>query len=161
MSSPSELARELERANEEAISFATSCSPEEWASVVPCDGWPVGVVVHHVAEGYDLVSRWIESALAGHPIEDTAEGIDAANLRHAEEFAGVGVTEAVELLRTKGAAAVAKVARLETSDLGKTTPFGPAGGQPFSVEQFCSAAVGHVRSHLGRARTAVGHDGEA
>jgi hypothetical protein len=124
--------------------------------VVPGECWPVCVVVHHVAEGYDLVSRWIDCALAGHPIEDTVEGIDAANLRHAHSFAGVGVAESVALLRTNGAAAIAKVGLLGESDLGKTAAFGPAGGQPVSVEGFCIVAAEHVRSHLGRARAAVG-----
>jgi hypothetical protein len=155
MPTPSELAGELELANEDVIAFARSCTPEEWAVVVEGEGWPVCVVVHHVAEGYDLVSRWIDRALAGRPIEDTGEGIDAANLRHAQDYAGVGVLQTVELLRTRAAAAVAKISRLGESDLGKTTAFGPAGGQDFSVEQFCVAAAGHVRSHLARARTAV------
>ncbi len=158
MPNPSDYAADLERANDDAVAFASSCSPEDWAEVVPGDGWPIGVVVHHLAAGYDLVSRWIDCALAGDPIEDTAEGIDAANVRHAEEFAGVGVAEAVALLRTNGAAAVAKLAQLDVSDLPKTASFGPAGGQPFSVEQFCVAAAGHVLSHLSRARNALGHD---
>lgn len=161
MPTPSEYAEELERAKEDAIAFARSCSPAEWVAVVQGEGWPVGVVVHHLAEGYDLVSRWIDCALAGHPIKDTEEGIDAANLRHAQDCAGVGVVETVELLRTKGAAAVAKLGRLGESDLGKTAAFGPAGGQHFSVEQFCIAAAGHVRSHLAQARTAVGPNAES
>jgi DinB superfamily len=161
MTTPSEYAEDLEQANQDAIAFATSCSPEDWVTVVPGEQWPVCVVVHHVAEGYDLVSRWIDCALAGHPIEDTAEGIDAANLRHAEAFAGVEVAETLELLRTSGAAAVAKLGRLGESDLAKTAAFGPATGQQFSVEQFCMAAAGHVRSHLGRARAAVGKDGDS
>jgi hypothetical protein len=161
MPTPSEYATELERANEDVIAFANSCSPEEWVAIVQGEGWPVCVVVHHLAEGYDLVARWIDCALAGHPIEDTGEGIDAANLRHAQEFADVGVVETVELLRIKGGGAVAKLGRLDESDLRKTTAFGPAGGQHFSVEQFCIAAEGHVRSHLTRARTAVGQEAES
>jgi DinB superfamily len=153
---PSDYAAELDRANDDAIAFATSCSPEDWAAVVPGDEWPVGVVLHHMAEGYDLGSRWIDCALTGRPIEDTMDGIDAVNLRHAKEFAEVGVSETAELLRRKGAAAVAKLARLSESELARSTAFGAAGGKQFSVEQFCQAAPGHVRSHLDRARSAVG-----
>jgi hypothetical protein len=155
---PSSHAADLERASEDIIAFAESCSPEEWVTVVPGDNWPVCVVVHHVAEGYDLVSGWIDCALTGRPVEHTASGIDAANSRHADDFAGVGVQEAVDLLRVKGSAAVAKIRGLNVSDLALAAPFGPAGGQPFSVEQFCVAAAGHVRSHLGRAATALGRD---
>ena len=156
-----ELAGELERAHEEAIAFATSCSEEEWTAIVPGDDWPVCVVVHHVAEGYELVSGWIDCALSGRPIEDTAEGIDGANVDHAEKFGSVGQSETVALLRANGAAAVAKLGRLDESDLAKTAAFGPAGGQPFSVEQLCGAAAGHVRSHLGRAQSALGKVTEA
>jgi hypothetical protein len=161
MTTPSEYATDLERANEDAIAFAASCSAADWVVDVQGEGWPVCVVVHHVAEGYELVSRWIDCALGGHPIEDTAEGIDAANLRHAQDFAGVGQLETVDLLRRKGASAVAKLGRLGESDLAKTTAFGPAAGQYFSVEQFCTAAAGHVRSHLARARAAVGRNAES
>jgi DinB superfamily len=161
MPRPSQYSAELEQANEDAIAFALSCSPREWVTVVPGEGWPVCVVVHHIAEGYELVSGWIDCALAGDPIEDTEEGIDAANLRHAQQYAGVGVAETVELLRDKGAAAVAKLGRLGEADFVRTTAFGPAGGRQFSVEQFCVAAAGHVRSHLGRARAALGQNAEA
>jgi hypothetical protein len=152
----SEYADELERAIDDAVSFAESCSAEDWATPVPGEDWPVSVVVHHVALGHDLVLRWIDCALVGRSVEDTREEIDTFNLRHAEESAGVGVAETVELLRTNGAAAVAKIRRLSETDLERTAPFAPADGQPFSVDQFCSAAVGHVRTHLGHARAVVG-----
>ena len=84
------------------------------------DDWPVGVVIHHIAEGFNLVSRWIDCALGGRAIEDTAEGIDSANRRHAEDFASVGVEETVELLNTNGAGAVAKIRGLDEPDLKKT-----------------------------------------
>lgn len=160
MTVPSELAAELKRANDDAIAFATSCSPEDWGTFVPGDEWPVCVVVHHVAEGYGLVTRWIDCALIGDPIEDTQEGIDAENLRHARAFSSIGVKEVVELLRTNGAVAVTKIAGLRESDLSRTTAFGPAKGRPFSVEQFCQVATGHVRSHIGRAQSAIGHDAQ-
>jgi hypothetical protein len=155
MPSPSEYATDLEQATSETIAFTERCSPEDWAIVVPGDGWPVGVVVHHIAEGFDLVSRWIDSALAGAAIDDTADAIDANNLRHAQEFSGATVEETVELLRTNSAAAAAKLSRLDDTDMAKTAAFGPAGGQPFTVEQFCAAAAGHVRSHLARAQAVV------
>ena len=158
MTEPSDYAADVEQANADIIFFSESCSPEEWLAVVPGDNWPVCVVAHHVAEGYDLVSGWIDCALTGRPVEDTADGIDAVNSRHAEAFAGVGVHETVALLRAKGSAAVTRIRGLSASDLVMTAEFGPAGGQPFSVEQFCMAAAGHVQSHLGRARAALGRD---
>jgi hypothetical protein len=71
-------------------------------------------------------------------------------------IAGVGSEETPELLRTKGAAAARKLRGLRGDDLDKATSFGPAGGHPFSVEQFCIATVGHVQTHLSHAREAVG-----
>lgn len=158
MTTPFEYAEDLQRATAEALGFAESCSPEEWATVVPGDDWPVCVVVHHLALGCNLVTGWIDCALEGRPIADTGEGIDEENHRHAEEFREVSVAETVELLRANGAAAVAKLGHLAESDLTKSAEFGPAGGEPFSVEQFCTAATGHIRSHIGRARDTLGRD---
>jgi len=155
VSTPSDYADELERATAEAIDFAASCTADEWSTIVPGEDWPVGVVVHHVALGYDLVVGWIDCALSGRPIEGGGEHLDADNQRHAEEYAGVGVAETIELLRSHGQAAAARLRGLGESDLATTTPFGPAGGAPFSIEQFCNAAIGHVRGHLGHARSAV------
>ena len=156
MTTPAEYAEELQRAIDDAVEFAESCTAEEWGPVVPGEDWPVSVVIHHAALGHDLVSGWIDCALEGRPVEATGEDIDALNLRHAEEFAGVGVAETVELLRTDGGAAVAKIRALGEADLERTAPFAPAGGQPFSAGQFCTAAAGHLRSHVGHAKAAVG-----
>ena len=124
------------------------------------DDWPVGVVIHHIAEGFTLVSRWIDCALGGRAIEDTAKGIDSANRRHAEDFATVGVVETVELLNANGTVAVAKIRGLDEPDLEKTAAFGPAGGKAMSVEQFCIVATEHVRSHLGRALSSLRADAQ-
>jgi hypothetical protein len=156
MTSPVELSEQLEQAIGDAASFAQSCSADEWATIVPGEDWPVGVVIHHIAVGHDLVSRWIEQAREGRPIDVTAEAIDEGNARHAKEAAGVGVEETVELLRANGAAVVELLRSLDEKDLDNATPFAPAGGQPFSVEQLGAAAAAHVRSHLGHAQAAVG-----
>jgi hypothetical protein len=159
MPTPADYADQLERANAEAIAFAQECTDEEWRAVVPDEEWPVCVLIHHVAVSHPMLSGWVDSALAGEPIDSGIEVINQANAEHAVEFAKVGVAETVELLRQNGAAAVARLRRLEESDLAVTTPFGPAGGQPFSVEQFCKAAIGHPLGHVGHAKEALGGGG--
>jgi len=159
VTTPADYADQLERANADAIAFAEACSDEEWGTVVPGENWPVGVVLHHVALGHGLTAGWVDCALAGTAIEGSAEEIDTANARHAEEFAGVGVAETVDLLRANGAAAVAKLRSLDATDLALTTSFGPAGGQPLSIDQYCNAAVRHPEVHLGHAKAAVGRAG--
>ena len=62
------LAVELERANDEVAAFALACSPEQWRAVVRGEQWPVGVVVHHVAVGHDLMRRWLGRVAAGDDI---------------------------------------------------------------------------------------------
>ena len=159
MPTPAEYADQLERANDEAIAFAEGCTDEEWRAMVPHEEWPVCALIHHVAVSHPMLSGWVDSALAGEPIEGGIEAINQANAEHAVEFAKVGVAETVELLRQNGAAAVTRLRRLQESDLAVTTPFGPAGGQPLSVEQFCKAAIGHPLGHVAHAREALGGGG--
>ncbi len=123
--------------------------------IVPGEEWPVGVVVHHVALGYDLVIGWLDCAVGGRPIEQTGEDIDADNLRHSVEYVGVGIEETIDLLRRNGRSAAARIRELGDTDLATTTPFGPAGGAPLSIEQYCNAAIGHVQRHIANARAAV------
>lgn len=161
MTTPTEYAEEVERVTDEAVAFARSCTPGEWATLVPGEDWPVGVLVHHVALGFDRVTHWIDAALAGEPIEETGEEVDADNAEHAEAFAGVGVEETVELLRANSAAVVGRIAGLTEEELSRSTAFAPAGGKAFSAGQFCGALVAHIERHIGNAKSAVRGGDEA
>lgn len=155
---PNDYATELERVNEEVVTFVRSCSDDQWRTNVPGENWPVGVVMHHVAAGHQLVGGWIESARNGEDIAITGEEIDSANARHADEQVGVTASETVELLGSNGAALAALIRSLDEDEMERKVRFAPAGGALRSTEQLCGAASGHPRSHLAHVKEALGRD---
>ena len=92
------LAADFAAANQDVVEFARSCSEAEWALVVPGEQWPVGVVVHHIAEGHEHGLQWLSRMAHGEPVTDTAEGIDQDNAAHATRAATVDRDETVALL---------------------------------------------------------------
>ena len=99
----SELADDFAGANAEAIAFARSCSEAEWALPVPGEGWTVGVVLHHIAEGHSHAYHWLRAMASGEGVTETAEDIDRANAEHAVRAEDAGSAETVALLEEKGA----------------------------------------------------------
>jgi hypothetical protein len=149
------LATGVETANDELVALAESCTPEQWATIVPGEDWTVGVLCHHVAEGHLLVIGWLQAVAEGRDVEDTAEGVNEQNARHAEAFAEVGVPETVDLLRTNGATAASYLRSLSPQQMACSAGFGPAGGTPFTTAQLASAVERHVRGHMESARSAL------
>src|SRR5271166_6639919 len=96
------LADDLAAANEDALSFARSCSDGEWTVTVPGEGWGVGVVLHHIAEGHANSARWLRSMASGEGVAESAEDIDRANEAHALRAGDCGQAETVALLRANG-----------------------------------------------------------
>lgn len=150
------LADELAAVNAQVLAFARGCSAADWVVVVPGEGWSVGVVLHHVAEGYALNGRWLESMAGGSPVDDTAEGIDAANAEHAWRAAAAGRDETVALLEENGARLEALLRALSDEQLDATAPFGPAGGRTLPAVQLAAVAARHPGEHLAHARAALG-----
>jgi hypothetical protein len=50
-----------------------SCSTDRWSLVAAAEGWSVGVVLTHVADGCEVFSRRLRFLLDGEPIRDTWE----------------------------------------------------------------------------------------
>ena len=149
------FADDFAAANAEAIAFTRSCSAEEWRIVVPGEEWPVGVVLHHIAEGHENGIHWLEAMAAGNPVTDTAESIDAKNVVHADRASDVGPDDTAELLLSNGARLEALLRHLSDEELDRLVPFGPAGGTPMPTKALAAVAARHVRGHLEHARAAV------
>jgi hypothetical protein len=150
-----DLAGPFEVANQEAIAFAEACTDGQWTAMVEGEGWPVGVVVHHIAAGHLLMLDWLGRASRGEAITKTASEIDADNARHARAFAGVGRADTVGELRRHGALLAHFIRGLTADELDTSVPFGPADGRAFTTRQLVSAAAGHCRTHLADARGAL------
>jgi uncharacterized damage-inducible protein DinB len=150
------LADSFAQANQAAMEFARSCSEEQWQTVVPGEGWTVGVVLHHIAEGHATGLRWLEAMSRGEAVTDTTGDIDEWNVEHAGRSAGVGIDQTIDLLRENGARTEAAFRRLSDEELDRTAPFGPADGMTLPTDGMATALAGHAREHLAHAQEAVG-----
>ncbi len=123
--------------------------------MVPGEGWTVGVVLHHVAEGHRQGLRWLESMARGHGVVSTAEEIDRVNAAHAVRAERVGPTETLTLLESNGAELEAALRALTDEELDRCAPFGPAGGRELPTADLAVVTARHAREHLAHAREAV------
>ena len=149
------LAADFAAANEEALHFTGSCSDAEWTLLVPEEGWTVGVVLHHIAEGHGLQLRWVRSMIRGEGVPESAEDIDRANAAHAVRAGSAGQVETAVLLANNGALMEQALRALSDEDLAREAPFGPAGGREFPTGDLAAVAARHTRDHLASAKAAV------
>jgi hypothetical protein len=131
------------------------CTESEWKTAVPGEGWPVGVVLHHIAVGHGHGVRWLQDMTGGEGVAETAEDIDRDNALHAVRMEAVGRDETLALLERNGALLQSFLRALSDDELDRTAPFGPAGGRAFPVEALAAVCARHTREHLGHARDAL------
>jgi uncharacterized damage-inducible protein DinB len=150
-----EIADDFAAANAEVLAFVRSCSEEQWLRTVPGEGWTVGVVLHHVAEGHEQGLRWLDAMAQGDGVADTAEGIDRVNAAHAERAEGVGPAETLVLLESNAAQLESALRALTDEELDRCATFGPAGGRELPTVDLAVVSARHAREHLAHAREAV------
>jgi hypothetical protein len=149
------LAEEFVASNDAVVAFAQSCDDVQWVTMVPGEDWPVGVVIHHIAEGHAQMAHWLTAMVAGDGVPDTNDDIDGRNVTHAERSATVSIAETVALLQENSRQIETFIRQLSDEELDRTAPFGPAGGQSLPVFQLVSASFGHAQGHLAHAEAAV------
>jgi hypothetical protein len=153
-----EIADDFAAANAEALAFVRSCSEEQWQHTVPGEGWTVGVVLHHIAEGHGHGLRWLESMARGDGVTDSAAEIDRTNAAHAARAEGATPAETLVLLESNAAELEAALRALSDDELDRCAPFGPAGGRELPTVDFAMVAARHTREHLAHARGAVNRE---
>ena len=149
------LADDFAAANAEAVAFARACSDTAWALPVPGEGWSVGVVLHHIAEGHEHGREWLAQMARGDGVAETAADIDRANAVHAARAETARPAETVDLLEANGARLEALLRSLSDADLDRPAPFGPAGGRMVPTMDLAAVAARHTREHLAHARGAA------
>ena len=149
------LADDFVAANAEALEFARGCGARSWALTVPGEGWSVGVVLHHIAEGHAHAAHWLEDMARGEGVVETAEDIDRTNAAHAVRAEAVSPAETVALLVANGDLLEGAFRGLGDEDLDRTAPFGPAGGRRMATGDLAVVAARHTREHLAHVRSAV------
>jgi uncharacterized damage-inducible protein DinB len=157
------LAERFEAMNQQLIETVEGCSDAEWRMTTSREGWPVGVVAHHVAAGHTAIAELIRLAATGQPEPAmTLEMLDQANAAHARQHANCTKVETLELLRRNGAAAVTIVRGLTDEELDRvvsafrmrTYPsWVPAMSVARTIERFL---IDHIREHLGNVLAVIG-----
>jgi hypothetical protein len=137
------------------VAFVRSCSEEQWLLTVPGEGWTVGVVLHHVAEGHQQGLRWLDSMAKGDGVAGTARDIDRFNAAHAVRAEGVSLADTLVLLESNGSELETALRGLSDEELDRCAPFGPAGGRELPTVDLAAVTARHAREHLAHARRAV------
>jgi uncharacterized protein (TIGR03083 family) len=147
------MAAALDDLNARIAATIEGCSEEQWRRPTAAEGWPVGVVAHHVAE----VQRFFAGVLAGaggEPEALTSAFVEENNARHAREAAGVGKDETLALLRAAGAEAARALRGLDDDRLGAAVL--TFDGRPLTAAQAAEhGMIGHFEDHLASIRATL------
>ena len=150
------LAAEFGEINAELIAIVSGCKEEEWQSPSVDEGWPIGVVAHHVAIVIPAFIRIVQQIAAGAilTIRVSMEEVHEGNARHALECADVRPAEVLELLKTHGGECRHVLSDLSDEQLAITTAAFP--GRELSLAEVVERIViGHSRQHLASLRATL------
>jgi hypothetical protein len=152
-----QLAAEFAAVNADAIATVTGCTTAQWRQPCVNEGRSVGVVAHHIATVHHDFTGLLTALVAGQTRSpgSSMEQVHASNARHARDFATVGQSETLDLLRTNGAAVIQLLGRLDDEQLDRTA--GVFGGNELSVARVVEwIVIGHAREHLASIRATIG-----
>jgi hypothetical protein len=148
---PVDLSERFRNASDDFLAYVEGLDESRWSAKTQREGWPVGVVAHHVAVGAQFCSDLAVHVAAGGDISWTNEFVDAANATHAEVFADVEREQAIEALRTHFTETLKKIEGLTAEqlsrDLEETHDFGE-GPVRFAGDVVDRMIIAHIVDHL-------------
>jgi len=153
------LAARLEEGAARLIALAEKLSEIEWNTAVsPTDQRSVGVVVHHVASMYPLEIQLAQAVADGKSVLDvTWEAVAQVNAKHAQEYAHVSKSAAIELLHQNSREAAAAVRSFTDQQLNNAAAFSLCSGAPMTAQFVIEDhAMRHSWHHLAAIRKALG-----
>ena len=148
-----QLAAEFEAAAGEVVSFARACPEATWGTATGSEGWSVGAVLNHIADGHAGIRRWMQDYLDGHP----AQGLDQVNTTNATRSkanAARGRDETIQRLERNAEAALGLIANLSDEQLEIAFPFGTM--PEMTLAGLARMAATHASRHLASAQAASG-----
>jgi hypothetical protein len=158
MSARSErLARRIEKGAANLAAFAEGLSEAQWNTPVPPDGRTAGVIIHHVASVYPIEVQLASVLASGKPVEGvTWAGIAEMNAKHAQEYAGTGKEETIEILRRNSAAAAEAVRAFTDEQLDSAASLSLNSNAPLTAQFMIEDhALRHSWHHLEIIRAAL------
>ncbi|HEY8491563.1 MAG TPA: DinB family protein [Dehalococcoidia bacterium] len=148
------LAARFEEANRTFMEAVRGIPEDRWGSVVPGEGWPVGVVAHHVASMYEINAAWVLAQANGQALEPAPQTIDEINAEHARQHAGCTREEVLELARRNGEAAARLLRGLSDEQLERRRTWRTYDLSTADVIE--RVMIGHPAVHLRTIRSATG-----
>lgn len=146
--------RAFDETHADVVSFVRACDEREWREVTTIEGWPVGVIAHHIAVGYETAIRWIDHLRRGEAVPGDEESHDAGNARHAAEFSSTTKGQTLADLESGAVRLREYLTTIKVEEMPREAMHGPA-GRVISVERMVGATARHPRMHLESMRGAV------
>jgi len=148
------LASQFDLVNREVIAAVERLSDDQWTRLVPGENWTVGVVVHHIAEGHKVITRWVQDLASRRPLQPALEEIDDINARHASQSATCTKEETAELLARNGEATLRVVRELSDEQIAGSGPF--RGEQWTAADMIERVLIGHPQRHMDHVQSVLG-----
>ena len=151
------LAERIEQGAAALAAFAQGLSDAQWRTVVPPDGRQAGVIIHHVASVYPIEIHLATQIASGKRVEGVTWGVVAdMNAKHAQEHAGVGKQDTIELLRRNSHTAAEAVRAFSDEQLDRAAPVSLNADAPLTTQFLIEDhALRHSWHHLAKIKVAL------
>src|SRR5690242_7183509 len=117
------LAQRISEGAANLAAYAEGLSDAQWRTIVPPDGRPAGVIIHHVASVYPIEIYLAAEVAAGRSVTGvTWAAVAEMNAKHAQEHVAVTKQDAIELLRRNSDTASAAVRAMSDEQLDRAAP---------------------------------------
>ena len=155
------LAERIEQGAQALATLAEGLSDNEWQTIVPDEGRPVGVIIHHVASMYPVEVDLARTLASGKAIAGvTGEAVDQMNAEHADVNAVAGKQETLELLRQNSKAAAEAIRGFTDEELDRAATVSLNADAPLTTQFFIEDhALSHSFHHLASIQTALNGQG--
>jgi hypothetical protein len=150
---------ELDGVHNDVVEFVRGCDEREWREMT-VEGWPVGVVAHHIAVGHVKVIGWLDHLRRGEAVPGDPASHDEGNAQHAAEFDATTREQTLGDLEANKLRLGEYLTGIRPEEMSREAVHGPAGGVVISVERMMRATGGHARAHLANMREVVERDAE-
>jgi len=151
---------ELDEVHAEVVEFVLGCDEREWRELTTVEGWPVGVVAHHIAVGHLMAMGWIDLLRRNEPVPGNPDTHDEGNAEHAAEFDSTTKQQTLDDLEANKERLREYLMGIQPDEMANEAEHGPAGGVVISVERMVGATARHPRMHLENMRATVASDQE-
>jgi DinB superfamily len=146
-----EITDRFRSVNADAVHLVRGLDDDQWRRATTVEGWPIGVTARHIALGHRQFAGWVQSMLAGGPVDPG--DLDAANAEHAARGIVADQTEVARMLSENGDAVLALLAGLDADAVEGEVEFS---GKVLPRVALLGASVRHVDGHLGSIRATLG-----